>query len=72
MTPIPLIEEGLKKNRKRILQDENQILLGLAKQLDWTERQVERWTQRSRRNKQNKHSSYFQLIKFIPYKAKFY
>ena len=53
MVSIPLIEEVLKKNSKGILRDRKQII-GLAKQLDWSERQVERWIRR--RKKQNTHS----------------
>jgi len=56
MVSIPLIEEALKKNSKDILRDQQQII-GLAKQLDWSERQVERWIRRKR--KQNGHSSWF-------------
>ena len=54
MVSIPLIEEVLKKNSKDILRDRKQIIIGLAKQLDWSERQVERWIRR--RKKQNTHS----------------
>jgi len=53
MVPIPLIEEVLKRNSKDILRDQKQII-GLAKQLDWSERQVERWIRR--RQKQHTHS----------------
>ncbi len=56
MITIPLIEV-LKKNQKGIFQNQKQIILGLAKQLDWSERQVERWIRR--RNKQNRHSSHY-------------
>ena len=53
MVSIPLIEEVLKKNSKDILNDHKQIF-GLAKQLDWSERQVERWIRRKKN--QNRHS----------------
>jgi len=56
MISIPLIEEALKKNSKDILRDRNQIT-GLAKQLDWSERQVERWIRR--REKHSRHSGLF-------------
>jgi len=53
MVPIPLIEKFWKKNSKDILRDEKQII-GLAKQLDWSKRQVERWIRR--RQKKHTHS----------------
>lgn len=58
IVPIPLIEEEFKKNPKGLLKDQSKIL-GLAKQLDWSERQVERWIRR--RKQQNRHSGFFQL-----------
>ena len=70
MVPVPLIEEELKKNPKGLLKDQRQIL-GLAKQLDWSERQVERWIRR--RKQQNRHSGFFFKLKneFYLYKIKF-
>ncbi len=59
MAPNPLIEEALKKNPKGILQNEKKILSGLAKQLDWSERQVERWIRR--RNKQDRPPGFFSV-----------
>ena len=61
MVSIPLIEEVLKMNSKDILNDRKQIL-GLAKQLDWSERQVERWIRR--RNKQDRPPGFFLFTKY--------
>jgi len=60
VVPVPLIEEELKKNPKGLLKDQRQIL-GLAKQLDWSERQVERWIRR--RKQQNRHSGFVLTLK---------
>jgi len=50
---IPLLEEVFNRNPKGLLHSKKEIQ-GIAKQLDWSERQVERWIRR--RKQHTKHS----------------
>jgi len=52
---IPLLEEGFNKNPNGFLLNKKEIQ-GIAKQLDWSERQVERWIRR--RKQYTKHSGF--------------